>query len=92
MSYVPPHPQAEHHPNRNRKADFTSNSSPMPHYSLRRYSPPYGRCSVRSCEVGSLPAELKVPLGAWVVCEAPCRVDLAGGWSDTPPICYEAHC
>ena len=21
--------------------------------------------------------------------ECPARIDLAGGWSDTPPICYE---
>ena len=26
---------------------------------------------------------------AIVVAQAPVRVDLAGGWSDTPPICYE---
>ena len=25
----------------------------------------------------------------WVVATAPARVDLAGGWSDTPPVCYE---
>mmetsp|Transcript_29965 Transcript_29965/g.72683 ORF Transcript_29965/g.72683 Transcript_29965/m.72683 type:complete len:1243 (+) Transcript_29965:357-4085(+) len=25
----------------------------------------------------------------WVLSSAPVRVDLAGGWSDTPPICYE---
>ena len=24
-----------------------------------------------------------------VVANAPVRIDLAGGWSDTPPICYE---
>ena len=31
------------------------------------------------------------PIGpdVWVVAEAPARVDLAGGWSDTPPIAYE---
>lgn len=31
------------------------------------------------------------PVGddVWVVAEAPARVDLAGGWSDTPPIAYE---
>eukprot|EP00980_Cylindrotheca_fusiformis_P008613 scaffold1830_cov117-Cylindrotheca_fusiformis.AAC.12 len=27
--------------------------------------------------------------GAWVMAMAPARVDIAGGWSDTPPICYE---
>lgn len=30
-----------------------------------------------------------LPLGTWVRCDAPARIDLAGGWSDTPPICYE---
>jgi galactokinase/mevalonate kinase-like predicted kinase len=25
----------------------------------------------------------------WVLAAAPARVDLAGGWSDTPPICFE---
>ena len=27
--------------------------------------------------------------GKWVMSTAPARVDLAGAWSDTPPICYE---
>ena len=30
-------------------------------------------------------------LGKWVTATAPARVDLAGGWSDTPPISYEAR-
>ena len=30
-----------------------------------------------------------LPVGKWAVCEAPARIDLAGGWSDTPPIAYE---
>ena len=25
----------------------------------------------------------------WYVAECPARIDLAGGWTDTPPICYE---
>lgn len=25
----------------------------------------------------------------WILATAPARVDLSGGWSDTPPICYE---
>lgn len=25
----------------------------------------------------------------WLVCESPARIDLSGGWSDTPPVCYE---
>jgi galactokinase/mevalonate kinase-like predicted kinase len=28
-------------------------------------------------------------MNTWVVATAPARVDLSGGWSDTPPICYE---
>nr|XP_058947524.1 L-fucose kinase-like [Pocillopora verrucosa] len=30
-----------------------------------------------------------VPKGHWVIAEAPARIDLSGGWSDTPPITYE---
>ncbi|CAG8642228.1 1839_t:CDS:2 [Paraglomus occultum] len=29
------------------------------------------------------------PMNVWVVVTAPVRIDLAGGWSDTPPIAYE---
>ena len=30
-------------------------------------------------------------IGRVVVANAPVRIDLAGGWSDTPPICYETQ-
>ena len=48
-------------------------------------------CCVRTCvATATVPPEARRPQrGAWVVCEAPARLDLAGGWSDTPPICYE---
>jgi hypothetical protein len=29
------------------------------------------------------------PIGQWVMGEIPARVDLAGGWSDSPPMAYE---
>nr|XP_014347917.1 PREDICTED: L-fucose kinase [Latimeria chalumnae] len=29
------------------------------------------------------------PLNQWVVAECPARIDISGGWSDTPPITYE---
>ncbi|XP_038610452.1 L-fucose kinase [Tachyglossus aculeatus] len=29
------------------------------------------------------------PPGHWILVECPARVDLSGGWSDTPPITYE---
>ncbi|XP_076331169.1 L-fucose kinase-like isoform X2 [Tachypleus tridentatus] len=29
------------------------------------------------------------PMNTWVTAECPARVDLQGGWTDTPPICYE---
>ncbi|KAG0723301.1 L-fucose kinase [Chionoecetes opilio] len=28
-------------------------------------------------------------VGVWVEAHSPARLDLAGGWTDTPPICYE---
>jgi len=30
-----------------------------------------------------------VPVGRWVTTTAPARIDLAGGWTDTPPVSYE---
>uniref|UniRef100_UPI00398EB101 L-fucose kinase isoform X2 n=1 Tax=Pristiophorus japonicus TaxID=55135 RepID=UPI00398EB101 len=29
------------------------------------------------------------PMDHWVVAECPARIDISGGWSDTPPITYE---
>ena len=45
---------------------------------------------VRSCLVVSPSAAPAPPEGAWALAQAPARIDLAGGWSDTPPICHEA--
>jgi fucokinase len=28
-------------------------------------------------------------LNKWILATAPARIDLSGGWSDTPLICYE---
>lgn len=28
-------------------------------------------------------------MNEWVIAECPVRIDLQGGWTDTPPICYE---
>ncbi|XP_054856789.1 L-fucose kinase isoform X2 [Eublepharis macularius] len=42
-----------------------------------------------SCQfINVEPVELPA-VGHWVLVECPARVDLAGGWSDTPPITYE---
>ncbi|ELT87342.1 hypothetical protein CAPTEDRAFT_168598 [Capitella teleta] len=38
--------------------------------------------------ISTLKCELS-PLNKWVTAECPSRVDIAGGWSDTPPITYE---
>ena len=35
------------------------------------------------------PGQRPPPLGARVVARCPARLDLSGGWTDTPPICYE---
>ncbi|KAJ7382348.1 hypothetical protein OS493_035625 [Desmophyllum pertusum] len=31
----------------------------------------------------------RLPMGYWVIAEAPARADLSGCWTDTPPITYE---
>ncbi|CAK0814853.1 unnamed protein product, partial [Prorocentrum cordatum] len=48
--------------------------------------------AVATCSefVSISPAAEPTPPGAWVTVEAPARIDLAGGWTDTPPVCY-AH-
>ena len=30
------------------------------------------------------------PLGVWLRVDTPSRIDLAGGWTDSPPMCYES--
>jgi fucokinase len=37
----------------------------------------------------SLPISAPISVGSTVVASAPARIDLSGGWSDTPPISYE---
>ena len=32
---------------------------------------------------------MHVKIGEAVVVRCPARLDLSGGWTDTPPICYE---
>ncbi|XP_035399516.1 L-fucose kinase [Cygnus atratus] len=42
-----------------------------------------------SCQFVTVrPAELP-PVGCWVQAVCPARLDLSGGWSDTPPVTYE---
>jgi hypothetical protein len=38
-----------------------------------------------------VPAAASLPVNTWATVSAPARIDLAGGWSDTPPITYEAN-
>ncbi|KAA0177910.1 hypothetical protein FNF27_00458 [Cafeteria roenbergensis] len=37
-----------------------------------------------------VPGAAPLPVGKWATAVCPARVDLAGGWSDTPPIHFEA--
>ena len=34
-------------------------------------------------------SDLNVPVNTWVTVACPARIDISGGWSDTPPITYE---
>ena len=42
-----------------------------------------------SNKAGSITTNTPLAAGTWAVATAPARVDLQGGWSDTPPISYE---
>jgi galactokinase/mevalonate kinase-like predicted kinase len=39
--------------------------------------------------IGRCGRQRKPIVDKWVIATAPARVDLSGGWSDTPPVCYE---
>eukprot|EP00548_Thalassiothrix_antarctica_P017801 CAMPEP_0194198258 /NCGR_PEP_ID=MMETSP0154-20130528/77664_1 /TAXON_ID=1049557 /ORGANISM="Thalassiothrix antarctica, Strain L6-D1" /LENGTH=341 /DNA_ID=CAMNT_0038923027 /DNA_START=89 /DNA_END=1111 /DNA_ORIENTATION=- len=39
--------------------------------------------------VPTFPRYSPTPSYMWTVATAPARIDLAGGWSDTPPICFQ---
>lgn len=36
-----------------------------------------------------IPTTASIPLRIWVTAHCPARLDLQGGWTDTPPVCYE---
>ncbi|KAH3773471.1 hypothetical protein DPMN_174833 [Dreissena polymorpha] len=40
-------------------------------------------------KLSSLDRDSVPRFGHWVMVECPARIDIAGGWSDTPPITYE---
>ena len=46
-------------------------------------------CVTNPSSPRSLPRVAHAPVDTWVIATAPARIDLAGGWSDTPPICIE---
>ena len=57
----------------------------------RHYEGAVARCisnGVLTC-VCATKATQPPSFGDWAVSEVPSRIDLAGGWSDTPPLCYE---
>ncbi|KAM8946017.1 L-fucose kinase [Pelodytes ibericus] len=47
------------------------------------------RAVMSSFQFVSIGRKLLPPLGRWVSAKCPARLDLSGGWSDTPPITYE---
>ncbi|KAG6920409.1 L-fucose kinase, partial [Chelydra serpentina] len=42
-----------------------------------------------ACQFIGIRQEESPPIGHWVLVECPARIDVSGGWSDTPPITYE---
>lgn len=47
------------------------------------------RCVSTCTEFITTTATEAVPVGRWVTTTSPARIDLAGGWTDTPPVSYE---
>jgi hypothetical protein len=66
-------------------ASAVPHSAVMQHPSLSAVTAVTVTDTVTADDVQPLP----LAYGTVAVVQAPARVDLAGGWSDTPPICYE---
>lgn len=47
------------------------------------------RAVMSSFQFVSIGEKKPPPQGQWVTAECPARIDMSGGWSDTPPITYE---
>ncbi|KAM5127525.1 L-fucose kinase [Mantella aurantiaca] len=47
------------------------------------------RAVMSSIQFVSIGEKEAPPPGRWVTAECPARIDMSGGWSDTPPITYE---
>ncbi|XP_075045508.1 LOW QUALITY PROTEIN: L-fucose kinase [Mixophyes fleayi] len=47
------------------------------------------RAVMSSFQFVSIGQKTLLPRGQWVMAECPARIDMSGGWSDTPPITYE---
>ncbi|XP_068115798.1 L-fucose kinase isoform X2 [Hyperolius riggenbachi] len=47
------------------------------------------RAVMSSFQFVSIGEQKPPPQGQWVTAECPARIDMSGGWSDTPPITYE---
>ncbi len=39
--------------------------------------------------IKTTPSTSTLAVGSWIIAESPARIDLAGGWTDTPPLTYE---
>ncbi|KAM4721903.1 L-fucose kinase [Rhinophrynus dorsalis] len=47
------------------------------------------RAVMSACKFVTIEKRELPPLGHWMFAECPARIDMSGGWSDTPPITYE---
>ncbi|NP_001108290.1 fucose kinase L homeolog [Xenopus laevis] len=47
------------------------------------------RAVMSSCQFVSISQKELPAMGHWLSAECPARIDMSGGWSDTPPITYE---
>ena len=74
---------------KNGRADFLAPS-------LVEMSEKMAQTMIRLCVMGHEPSISRIQpipsraiLDRWILAVSPARIDLAGGWSDTPPICFE---
>jgi hypothetical protein len=77
-----------------RRAWLTTDASPLEYIRCARHYESAAQVLTRkavescACFIQRIHTQ-RTPVGEWASMQVPARIDLAGGWLDTPPICYE---
>lgn len=70
-------------------ADLRRDPRPLHTRALLAVAEAVDRSARRAAPPPGTPAKPPLDIDQSITCSAPARIDLAGGWTDTPPICHD---